>query len=112
MSRTIPSKSAVASGWKTIAAAPRELIESDVSSVTYAVLIANSRSGAGPASLRRPSSTSKKPIASTPVPVRLARGLKLGLEALQRRDPLLQRGMRAEEARHGLLGLGREDVAR
>jgi len=34
MSRTIDSKSAVASGWKTIAAVPREVISSEVSSVT------------------------------------------------------------------------------
>ena len=61
MSRTIDSKSAVASGWKTIAAAPRELIPSEVSIATYAVLIANSRSGAGLASLRWPIRTSRKP---------------------------------------------------
>ncbi len=61
MSRTIDSKSAVASGWNTIAAAPREVSPIDVSIVTYAVLIANSRSGAGCASLRRPIRTSRKP---------------------------------------------------
>ena len=62
MSLTIDSKSAVASGWKTIAAAPRLVMFSPVCSVTYAVDIANSRSGAGPASLRRPVRTSRNPI--------------------------------------------------
>ena len=63
MSRTIDSKSAVDSGWNTIAATPREVTLRLVSSVTYAVLIANSRSGAGGASLRLPVRTSRKPIA-------------------------------------------------
>ena len=63
MSRTIDSKSAVESGWKTIAAVPREVMLRLVSNVTYAVLIANSRSGAGGASLRLPVRTSRKPIA-------------------------------------------------
>ena len=44
VSRTIDVKSAVASDWKTIAALPREVISSPVSNVTYAVLMANSRS--------------------------------------------------------------------
>jgi hypothetical protein len=62
MSRTIESKSAVASGWKTIAAVPRGVSPIDVSSVTFAVLIANSLSGAGPSSLRLPVRMSKRPI--------------------------------------------------
>src|SRR5665648_1157701 len=62
MSRTIDSKSAVDSGWNTIAALPRVVTDSEVSKVTYAVLIANSRSGAGCASLRLPVRTSRNPI--------------------------------------------------
>ncbi len=63
MSRTMLSKSAVASGWKTIAALPALLSPSSISIVTCAVVIANSRSvGAGCLSERLPRRTSKKPI--------------------------------------------------
>ena len=61
MSRTICSKSAVASGWKTIAALPELLRPSSMSIFTYAVVIANSRSGAGCLSSRLPRRMSRKP---------------------------------------------------
>ena len=64
ISATIPSKSAVPSGWKTIADLPELLRPSSVSSVTPAVLIANRRSGAGPLILRLPVRASRKPMAS------------------------------------------------
>ena len=54
VSSTICWKSAVPSGWKTIPARPRCFRPSPVSSVTFAVVIANSRSGAGAFSLRLP----------------------------------------------------------
>ena len=62
MSVTIDSKSAVARGWKTIAALPELCSWSVISSVTAAVDIANSRSGAGAFILRLPVRMSKKPI--------------------------------------------------
>jgi len=63
ISATIDSKSAVASGWKTIAATPFVTIPCPVASVTYAVERAKSRSGAGPLSfLRPPSRESRKPM--------------------------------------------------
>src|SRR5919106_1803911 len=84
------SKSAVPSGWKTRPAAPREVIPSPVSSCTYAVDIANSRSGAGPLSLRRPpSSASKKP--------NLGGDLELALVLHEPLDALLHRRMRHEQ---------------
>src|ERR1700709_2271130 len=105
MSRTMPSKSAVASGWKTIAALPALCCSSVISSVTYAVLIANSRSGAGCARLRLP-----RRMSSRPMPRRLRGALQLRLEALQRGEALLHRRVRGEEAGQGLARLGREDV--
>ena len=55
-------KSAVASGWKTMPATGLRLRPSCASIVTYAVLIANRRSGAGAFRLLRPpSSASRKP---------------------------------------------------
>ena len=68
MSRTMPVKSAVSSGWKTIAALPELLSSSVISSVTAAVDIANSRLSAGALSLRLPVRMSKRPIgyAGTP----------------------------------------------
>ena len=64
ISATMPSKSAVPSGWKTIAALPAVLSPISVSSVTPAVLMANRRSGAGPLILRLPVKTSRKPMGS------------------------------------------------
>src|SRR5690242_17961943 len=92
MSRTMPSKSAVASGWKTIAALPAELSPSSLSIVTYAVLIANRRSGAGCASLRFP-----RRMSISPMPERLRRALQLRLEALERGQALLERRVRREQ---------------
>ena len=46
-----------------MAALPRVVISRPVSNVTYAVVMANSRSSAGWASLRRPVRMSRKPIA-------------------------------------------------
>ena len=62
ISLTIWAKSPVASGWKTIAAEPRVLIPGPVSSAIAAVVIAKRRSGAGPLTLLRPSSASKRPM--------------------------------------------------
>ena len=62
MSLTMPSKSAVASGWKTIAAWPVVVSSSSISSLTYAVDIANSRSAAGCLSSRLPRRMSKSPM--------------------------------------------------
>src|SRR4051812_43113630 len=70
MSATIWSKSAVPSGWKTIAARPELLRPSSVSSVTPAVLIANRRSGAGCLILRLPVRTSKRPMRPFRLPAR------------------------------------------
>jgi hypothetical protein len=50
----IPAKSAVESGWKTIPATSRWRRPSSDSSATWAVVMANSRSGAGALSLREP----------------------------------------------------------
>ena len=61
ISVTMPSKSAVASGWKTIPALPELLRLIEVAIVTSAVLMANSRSGAGCLSARRPVRMSKMP---------------------------------------------------
>src|SRR5215212_2292724 len=105
MSVTIDVKSAVASGWKTIAALPELLSSSVISSVTAAVDIANSRLSAGALSLRLPVRMSNRPM-------RLGRALELHLQALQRRDPLLHRRMRREQAADRLAGAGREEVER
>ncbi len=83
MSRTIDVKSAVASGWNTIAALPELLSSSVISSVIAAVDIANSRLSAGGLIFRLPVRMSRKPI---------RRGaLQLALEPLERLDPLLHR---------------------
>ena len=62
MSVTIEEKSAVASGWKTIAALPELRSSIDISSVTAAVDIANRRLSAGAFILRLPVRMSRKPI--------------------------------------------------
>src|SRR6266496_1663479 len=105
MSATIESKSAVPSGWKTIAALPDGCRPSSVVIVTTAVLIANSRSSVGWRSVRLPRRMSKKPIRE-----RLDARLQLRLEALQRGDPLLHRRVRREQARDRLARARREDV--
>src|SRR3954454_15394684 len=94
MSLTMALKSDVASGWKTIAAVPRLTRSSSVSNVTYAVVIANSRSGAGLARSRLPRMTSRKP---TPGLCGGGKALELGLEALQRGDALLDRRVTRED---------------
>src|ERR687893_57213 len=106
MSATIASKSLVASGWKTIAARPG-LRPSSVSSVTPAVDIAKTRSGAGPLTLRLPVRTSRKPMG----PLRLRPALQLRLQPLERLDALLHRRVRGEQAGDAL-GARREDVER
>src|SRR3954454_23857706 len=94
MSATMRSKSAVPSGWKTIAPLPAFLSPISVSSVTPAVLIANSRSAAGCLILRLPVRTSKRPMGP-----RLRLALELRLEALEGGDPLLHRRVGREQAR-------------
>src|SRR4051794_14655085 len=106
MSATIDWKSAVASGWKTMAALPADASPISVSMVTCAVLMAKRRSGAGWESLRLPRRTSSRPMC----PRRLRRALQLRLEALQRGQPLLHRRVRGEEVAERLPGAGREDV--
>src|SRR6185312_4336965 len=107
VSRTIEVKSAVASDWKTIAALPREVISRPVSKVTYAVLMANSRSSAGWASLRLPVRMSRKP---TPARRSAGRALQLGLVAGQRLQAGLDRRVGREQRGDRRLDLGREDV--
>src|SRR3954451_24003289 len=109
MSRTIASKSAVASGWKTIAALPELLSESSMSIFTYAVDIANSRSGAGCLSSRLPRRMSRRP---TTGPLGGDLALELGLQPGQGGDPLLHRRGRREQPGDALAHAGREDVER
>src|SRR5436309_11010575 len=96
--------------WKTSAAAPRDLTPCAASRSTYAVVSANSRSGAGPESLRLPRSASRKPMAG-----RLRRdgqraaALELLLVALQPRDALLDRRVGREQAGDGLADRGDEE---
>src|SRR4051812_6069163 len=106
MSPTMLSKSAVASGWKTIAALPALDSPISSSSVTCAVLMANTRSvGAGCLSERLPRMTSNRPM-----PRRLRRrALQLALQALQRRDALLHRRVGGEQVAQRLAGAGGED---
>src|SRR4051812_50081714 len=79
-------KSAEAICWKTIAAAPRDFMSSDVSSVTCAVAIAKSRSASAVFSfLRPPRIESRKPTLGRD------RRLQLRLQALKGLDPLLHR---------------------
>src|SRR4051794_41331509 len=93
MSRTICSKSDVASGWKTIAALPLLVRPSSISSVTCAVVIANTRSvGTGFLIARFPRRTSRRPMGE-----RLGGALELRLEPLQRGDALLHRRGRSAE---------------
>src|SRR3954452_17091197 len=106
ISATIERKSLVPSGWKTIAARPRVLMSCWVSRSTYAVVTANRRSGAGPLTLRRPSSASRRPT-RRPLP---PRALELALEPLQAGDPLLHRRVGREQVEQRLLRLPREDV--
>src|SRR5262245_5744123 len=104
MSRTIDSKSAVASGWKTIAALPVVRSSSSISSLTYAVDIANRRSAAGCLSSRLPRRMSRKPMTGLN-----GSPLQLGLEPLQGRDPLLDRRVRREQAGDALADARGED---
>src|SRR5688572_30277086 len=108
MSLTMPSKSAVASGWNTIAALPFVRISSSMSSLTYAVDIANRRSAAGCLSSRLPLRMSRKPTCGSLD--RLA--LELRLEALEGGDPLLHRRVRREQALDALADARREDEER
>src|SRR6476646_4247011 len=109
MSRTMPSKSAVASGWNTIAALPAECRPMPVSIATCAVLIANRRSGAGFLSSRLPRKMSRNPT-----PGRLAGegALELRLQALEAGDARLERRVRGEDRAELLARAGREDVER
>src|SRR5579862_4612440 len=66
--------------------------------------MANSRSSAGLASLRRPVRTSRKPTA------RSGGALQLSLEPLQGRYAGLERWVGREEVGHALAGARREDV--
>src|SRR5215203_5140552 len=105
MSRTMPVKSAVSSGWKTMAALPELVSSSCISSVIAAVAMANRRLSAGALSLRLPVRMSNRPIG------RLGGdALQLALEPGQRLDPLLHRRVRREEAADRLARAGREDV--
>src|SRR3954447_9091861 len=99
----MPLKSAVASGWKTMPATFLCFRSRDVSIVTWAVVIANRRSGAGVFSfLRPPRSASRNPTRWSLEADRLglggqgrhAGGLELRLDARQRLDPLLHRRVR------------------
>src|SRR3954451_14527989 len=111
MSLTICWKSPVASGWNTIPALPRDVMPCSVSSVTYAVVIANSRSGAGAFSLRLPSRASMKPMALGSLRGRRDGALlELLLEAAQALDPGLHRRVGREEVEQRLLRARREDV--
>src|SRR3954447_6167369 len=107
MSLTIASKSAVPSGWNTIAALPEDFRPTSVSSVTIAVLMANRRSSVGWRSFFLPRSASRNPP-----PMRLDAGLPLRPAALQGGDPLLHRRVRREQAADRALGARREDVER
>src|SRR4051812_3112306 len=111
MSLAIEAKSAVSSGWKTMPATPRVLRLSSVSKVTYAVEIANNRSGAGALSLRRPRITSRSPKGLRG-DGRAGLALELGLEALERGDALLERRVRREERRQRLARACGEDEER
>src|SRR4051812_50078832 len=87
MSVRICLKSAVDSGWNTIAASPFDSSPSVSTSVSCAVDIAKSLSvGTGALSFFFPKTTSKRPTGG-----RLGRALQLRLEPLQRRDALLHR---------------------
>src|SRR3954463_5843490 len=109
MSRTMPSKSAVASGWKTIAASPVVVRPSSISSLTYAVDMANSRSAAGCLSSRLPRRMSKSP---TPKSLSGDAALELRLQALQGGDALLHRRVRGEQLAEPLADARREDEER
>src|SRR3954454_16646127 len=117
MSRTIWAKSPVASGWKTRPATPRGRTSKLVSSVTYAVEIANSRSClAGPATLRRPRSASRNPMRGRSLEGGLGGGpdrpLQLLLEPLQAGDARRDRRVGREDVGDRLLRLGRDDEER
>src|SRR4051812_49499009 len=93
MSVRICLKSAVDSGWNTIAASPFDSSPSVSTSVSCAVDIAKSLSvGTGALSFFFPKTTSKRPTGG-----RLGRALQLRLEPLQRRDALLHRRVRGGE---------------
>src|SRR5690349_9391162 len=94
MSLTMPSKSAVASGWKTMAALPVVVSSSSISSLMYAVDMANRRSAAGCLSSRFPRRMSKRPMGRSLD----ALALELRLEPAQRLDALLHRRVRREQA--------------
>src|SRR6185295_3071951 len=105
MSSTIWRKSPVASGWKTMPATPRVVMPCCASSPTYAVEMAKSRSGAGPLTLRLPSSASRKPM-----PPSLRGALQLGLQAREGLDALLHRRVGGEEVVDRVLHTGGDDV--
>src|SRR5262249_53716512 len=110
ISVAIAPKSAVASGWKTIAATPCVVIRCAVSSVTYAVDIANSRSAAGALSFLRPPRIASK----SPMPRSLRGGERAGLQLAlvlhELLDALLHRRVRREQPGDDLLRRG--DVER
>src|SRR4051812_8180964 len=87
-------------------AVPRGRIPSAVSRCTCAVVMANSRSGAGPDSLLLP------PKIESRKPKRLGRGggaLELGLELRQALDALLHRRVGGEQRLQAALHAGRDD---
>src|SRR4051794_41263010 len=87
MSVRICLKSAVESGWNTMAASPFDWSPSVSASVSCAVDIAKSLSvGTGALSFFFPKTTSKRPTGG-----RLGRALQLRLEPLERLDALLHR---------------------
>src|SRR6476646_4918939 len=107
MSLTISWKSPVASGWKTMVVNPGVEIAWLALRANVGVDSANSRSGAGPLTLRRPSSASRKPMRRS-----LRGALQLRLQALEGREPLLERRVRREQVEHRLLGARGEAVER
>src|SRR3954468_5790926 len=105
MSVRICLKSAVDSGWNTIAASPFDSSPRVSTSVSCAVDIAKSLSvGTGALSFFFPKTTSKRPTGG-----RLGRPLELRLEPLQRLDALLHRRVRGEEGADALADARGED---
>src|SRR3954454_16365269 len=108
LSSRICLKSADAICWKTIAATPRDFIPSEVSSVTCAVAMANSRSAfAVDSFLRPPRIESRNPNA-----LGRDRRLQLGLHPLERLDALLHRRVRQEQRVHRRLHARGDDEER
>src|SRR3954447_22150338 len=105
MSVRICLKSAVESGWNTMAASPFDWSPSVSASVSCAVDIAKSLSvGTGALSFFFPKTTSRRPTGG-----RLGRPLELRLEPLQRLDALLHRRVRGEEGGGALAPAPGED---